>query len=162
MRKTPVQTLLCLAALAVFTSVSYSRNERETVGRIEWITLPSYNLRLEARVDTGARKCSLHSINEREVQVGGENFVEFTTLDNSGKAIRLKSRVFRKIRIRSTSGESTNRYVIREKVTLGKLTREVYINLNDRSALKYKFLVGRNFLRGSFIVDVSRSHMLAD
>ncbi len=162
MRNTSAKTFICIAALVFCTSVSYSRNRRETIGRIEWVTLPSYNLRLEARVDTGARKCSLHSVNEREVRVGGENFVEFTTLDNGGKEIRLKSRVFRKIRIRSTSGESTNRYVIREKVTLGKLTREVYINLNDRSALKYKFLVGRNFLRGNFIVDVSHSHMLAD
>ncbi len=162
MRKPLIQILLCITALVFCTSASYSRNGRETIGRIEWITLPSYNLRLEARIDTGARKCSLHSINEREVRVGGENFVEFTTLDNSGKEMRLKSRVFRKIRIRSTSGESTNRYVIREKVTLGKLTQEVYINLNDRSALKYKFLVGRNFLRGNFLVDVSRSHMLAD
>ena len=52
--------------------------------------------------------------------------------------------------------------LIKEKVKMGNLEREILINLNDRTNMDYKFLVGRNLLLGRYIVDVARSHVLGD
>ena len=65
-------------------------------------------------------------------------------------------------RVSNTSGFVTRRYVIKEKIKMGNIEREVLINLNDRSKMEYKFLIGRNVLLGRFIVDVARSHVLGD
>jgi hypothetical protein len=65
-------------------------------------------------------------------------------------------------RVSNTAGFISRRYVIKEKVKMGNIEREVLINLNDRSKMVYKFLVGRNLLLGRFIVDVARSHVLGD
>ncbi|MCZ8343806.1 MAG: RimK/LysX family protein, partial [Leptospira sp.] len=61
-----------------------------------------------------------------------------------------------------TSGQYENRVIIKEVLKLGKVQEEVKITLNDRSNLTYPFLVGRNFLMGKFLVDVSLSHALGD
>ena len=62
----------------------------------------------------------------------------------------------------SPSGFSSKRYVIREKIKLGKIEMDIPLNLNNRTQMDYKFLIGRNFLFGRFVVDVARSHVLGD
>ena len=135
---------------------------RIVIGRVERVSIPGFNLSMEARIDTGARNCSLHSFNEKEFTVGGERYVEFSTLDSKKNVVRLKSKVEKIKTIRSASGEPRRRLVIKEQVRLGKTVKNVFITLSDRSVMEYRFLVGRNFLRGEFIVDVSKSHTLAD
>ncbi len=135
---------------------------KTVIGRVEWVTIPRFNLRLEARIDTGARNCSLHAFNEKEIKAGGERYVEFSTLDAKNRAIRLKAKVVKMKTVRSTSGETRRRFVIRETVRLGNTERTLFITLNDRTHLEYRFLAGRSLLRGSYLVDVSRSHLLAD
>ncbi len=137
-----------------------SQNQKTTIGRVEWITLPEFTLKLEARIDTGARNCSLHSFNEKETESNGIKYIEFSTLDSKNNEIRLKAAIVKMKTIKSTGGTSQRRYVIKSTVLLGRESKEVFITLNDRSNLEYRFLVGRNLLRGKFVVDVSRSHLL--
>lgn len=153
---------LTLAILAGTAGGQPPRNGKTLIGRVEWVGIPRFDLNLEARVDTGARNCSLHSFNEKETKSGGERYVEFSTLDAKNKIVRLKSKIVKIKTIRSTAGETQKRFVIRERVRLGGVQQDVFITLNDRRHLEYRFLVGRNLLRGHFIVDVSRSHLLAD
>ena len=131
---------------------------KQVIGRVEEVSFPDLKMAFEARIDTGARTCSLHVVNEKVTQEGKEKYIEFDTEDRNGKKFHIKSRVYRTANVRSTNGEVSTRYVIREKVTLGGVTRLVNITLNDRTELRYNFLVGRNFLRGKFLVDVSLSH----
>lgn len=153
---------LTLVFLAESAGGQPPRNGKVLIGRVERVGIPRFDLNLEARIDTGARNCSLHSFNEKEVKSGGERYVEFSTLDAKNKIIRLKSKIIKVKTVRSTAGETQRRFVIRERVRLGGVQQEVFITLNDRRDLEYRFLVGRNLLRGHFIVDVSRSHLLAD
>jgi hypothetical protein len=157
-----ILTISAAITIMMINPEAFTEERKIVIGRIEWVSIPKLGLNLQSRIDTGARKCSLHAVNEQEISAGKDLFVEFSTVDNSGKTIRLKSKVWRTVKIRSTSGESSRRYIIKERITMGSVTRDAFINLNDRSTLKYKFLVGRNFLRGKFLVDVSQSHVLAD
>lgn len=136
--------------------------EKVLIGRVEWVELPDVKLRHRARIDTGAKTTSMHAINIEEVQQRGELYVKFQTLDGEGKTVDLVRKVDTTQRVANTAGFVSRRYVIKEKIKVGTIEREVLINLNDRTKMEYRFLIGRNVLLGRFIVDVARSHVLGD
>lgn len=136
--------------------------EKVLIGRVEWVALPDLKIKHKARIDTGAKTTSMHAINIEEVQQRGELFVKFQTVDSEGKTVELVRKVDTTQRVSNTSGFVSRRYVIKEKIKIGAIEREVLINLNDRSKMEYKFLIGRNVLLGRFVVDVARSHVLGD
>lgn len=136
--------------------------EKVLIGRIEWVNLPDMKIRHKARIDTGAKTTSMHAVNIEEVEQRGELFVKFQTVDSEGKTVEVVRKVDTTQKVSNTSGFVSKRYVIKEKIKIGNIEREVNINLNDRSKMDYKFLVGRNLLLGRFIVDVARSHVLGD
>lgn len=136
--------------------------EKVLIGRVEWVELPELKIKNKARIDTGAKTTSMHAVNIEEVEQRGELFIKFQTLDSEGKVVELVRKVENTQRVSNTSGFVSRRYVIKEKIKMGTIEREVLINLNDRTKMEYKFLVGRNLLLGRFIVDVARSHVLGD
>ncbi len=144
------------------TSEAQLLKEKVLIGRVEWVELPELKLKHKARIDSGAKTTSLHAVNIEEVEQRGELFVKFQTVDLDGKKVDLLRKVDTTQRVSNTAGQVSKRYVIKEKVKMGSIEREILINLNDRSGMDYKFLVGRNLLLGRFIVDVARSHVLGD
>lgn len=136
--------------------------DKVLIGRVEWIELPDVKTRFKARIDTGAKTTSLHAINIREEEQRGELHVRFQTLDAEGKTVEFVRKVDTTQRVANPSGIVSKRYVIKERVKIGNIEREILVNLNDRTKMEYKVLVGRNLLLGRFIVDVARSHVLGD
>lgn len=153
-----------LGVLIGLSNPAYAQllKEKVLIGRVEWVNLPDLKIKHKARIDTGAKTTSMHAVNIEEVQQRGELFVKFQTLDSEGKTVELVRKVGTTQRVSNTSGFVSRRYVIKEKIRMGSIEREVLINLNDRSKMEYKFLIGRNVLLGRFIVDVARSHVLGD
>lgn len=160
-----MKVLLLLLFLSMgITPIAHAQllKEKVLIGRVEWASLPDLKVKHKARIDTGAKTTSLHAVNIEEVQQRGELFVKFQTVDAEGKVVEVVRKVDTTQRVSNTSGFVSKRYVIKEKVKMGSIEREVLVNLNDRSKMEYKFLVGRNLLLGRFIVDVARSHVLGD
>lgn len=154
--------ILGILLFSSFPSGAQLLREKLLIGRIEWVDLPEIKVKQKARIDTGAKTTSLHAINIEEVDQRGELFVKFQTLNAEGKIIELVRKVAATQKVSNTAGLVSRRYVIKEKIKIGPIEREVLINLNDRTNMDYKFLVGRNVLLGRFIVDVARSHVLGD
>jgi hypothetical protein len=156
--------VLFLGLILNFSTPAFAQllKEKVLIGRVEWISIPEIKIKLKARIDTGAKTTSMHAINIEEVEQRGELFVKFQTLDSEGKVVELVRKVGTTQRVSNTAGFVSRRYVIKEKIKMGNIEREVLINLNDRSKMEYKFLIGRNVLLGRFIVDVARSHVLGD
>ena len=156
--------VLLLGLILNFTTPSYAQllKEKVLIGRVEWVNLPDLKIKHKARIDTGAKTTSLHAVNIEEVEQRGELFVKFQTLDSENKVVELVRKVGTTQRVSNTAGFISRRYVIKEKIKMGNIEREVLVNLNDRSKMEYKFLIGRNVLLGRFIVDVARSHVLGD
>jgi hypothetical protein len=63
--------------------------------------------------------------------------------------------------IKSSNGISETRYQIVLPMIFGKKTYEIELTLNDRAEMKYPVLLGRKFLQGKFIVDVSKLNRLS-
>ncbi len=147
-----------------FSPRAYSQllKEKVLIGRIEWVSMPELKIKHRARIDTGAKTTSMHAVNIEEVEQRGELFVKFQTIDSEGKTVEVVRKVDTTQKVSNTAGLVSKRYVIKEKIKIGAIEREVNINLNDRTKMDYKFLVGRNLLLGRFIVDVARSHVLGD
>ncbi len=132
------------------------------VGRVEWIGITSPKIEFIARIDTGAQSCSMHAEKISEKKIEGERYVEFTTLDDEGKAYTLLKKVVKTSMVKGTSGVAEKRYVVKIPLKFGRKNPVVNVNLNDRRNIKHRFLVGRNLLLKDYVVDVTQSRLLGD
>ncbi len=141
---------------------SQSAKERIYIGRVEWVTFKDPDFSLQARIDTGAKTCSIHAENIKELQINGEPFVQFETVDDENNKHTMVRRVVARTKVKNSSGKTSLRYVIRLSLRIGNDLHDVNVNLNDRESMRYSFLIGRNLLLGNYLVDVSESHLLGD
>lgn len=124
------------------------------------IDLPDFGLLdIKAKVDTGAYTSAIHCSRLKLKSVDG---VETLTFYLTGSQIHEKrarkftTTQFKRKRIRSSNGKAEERYVIKTRLrAFGKLFK-VEFSLSDRSKMRYPVLLGRRFLSGKFLVDVSQ------
>ncbi|QDS97235.1 putative ATP-dependent zinc protease [Adhaeretor mobilis] len=130
-----------------------------TIGAISQAQEQQSQLTFRARVDTGAKSCSIHAV-KFVIKDPAEEME-----DNIGKPIRVKiqnhrdeskwidTKIGRLVRVK-TSERAELRYAVPLLLVHGELEKEVSVTLNDRSHMVYPLLLGRNFLHGDFVVDV--------
>lgn len=138
------------------------------VGEIEPVMIKEKKdgkaLRLLARIDTGAKTSSLDATNieqfERLFGDNTETWVRFTIEDSVNKEmVEVESKLVRTAKIKGHGTESERRCIVKLWIQLGKVNKYVEFSLTDRSNFKYPVLVGRNFLNGEFVVDVSKKNI---
>jgi len=130
------------------------------LGRRDRIDLPGMELRaVRAKIDTGAYGSAIHCSNIRIVRRDGKKILTFVLLDPEHENYTGKEFVFDRFRdkvVRSSSGHSEHRYSIVSRVVIFGKAYETEFSLTDRRNMRYPVLLGRKFLKGRFIVDVSR------
>lgn len=131
------------------------------IGAVEWASVEPGNLRMEARIDTGAETTSIHAENITLVERDGKRYVRFDLLDTESQLVPMEVRLRRRVLIKQHTGEPERRYVVRMWVTLGETRSRIDVTLSDREDFEYPLLIGRNFLVDAMVVDVSRQHTLA-
>ncbi|MDX1387267.1 MAG: RimK/LysX family protein [bacterium] len=151
--------LLIILLFCNFCLPAGAKENKTIIGRIERVSFPNHNFSLAARVDTGAHTSSMHMENSKLTKVNGQAYIEFDTEDKKGNKYHFKTKIHKETKVK---GDKEKRFIIRETICLAKVCKEININLTDRAEYKNKFLLGRNFLRGQFLVDVSLSHALGD
>ena len=143
-------SLSFLAPFLLFIPEMMGAEEKITIGGVEDVILLPWKLRLPARIDTGAAKSSLDA---RELKVQGD-MVEFKLPQKyGGLQIRLPIIEWRHVR---TQEGLERRPVVELDICLGTSRIRTMVNLNDRSMVKYPLILGRNFLKENFVVDVQR------
>jgi hypothetical protein len=138
---------------------------KHVIGSTATITEVSTGLPFAARIDTGAKSCSLH-VEKWEIKDP-----EKKAVDNIGKSIRflikndegesewIETLVAGRVRIKSSvhkDGDTQGRYKVRLILQWKDFKKEVLVSLTDRTDMEYPLLIGRNFLRGDFVVDVEQ------
>ncbi|HNP59667.1 MAG TPA: RimK/LysX family protein [Nitrospirales bacterium] len=129
-------------------------------GWVEEVILIPDSIRLEAKLDTGAKSASLHAENLSTFSKDNERWVRFDITAQDGKHTTLERKVHRTVKIKQHERESSERPVILLDLCLGTHIEQTEVNLTDRSNYKYPLLIGRMFLSGHFIVDSSTTHLL--
>lgn len=142
-------------------------DNKEILGRSEWIGLPGIGTYLKARIDSGATTSSLSAIEITRFERDGENWVRFklglNEADSVVDTVRdewIEAPVERRVRIIQASGEDS-RPVISLLMTLGPLRERVQFTLNDRTHMDHPTLLGRRFLMDIAIIDVAEQYLHA-
>jgi hypothetical protein len=127
---------------------------RKIIGRADRLDLPELGyLGIAARIDTGAKTSAIWASNVREANGGlyftlfGEGSPHYTGEEHFVPH-------FTRVTVASSIGQEQIRYKVVMLAKLrGKKVRASF-TLADRSSQAYPVLIGRNILRGKFLVDV--------
>ncbi|MGH0038372.1 MAG: ATP-dependent zinc protease [Myxococcota bacterium] len=124
------------------------------IGWSEQVDLPDWHIRgLRAKVDTGARSSALHVEGLKLLPRRRLEYHVVLHRHDRDRRIRVVAPIARRSRVRSSTGEYTQRYFVRTRLRLAGLEREVEISLVDRGDMMFRMLVGRSALADHFLVD---------
>jgi hypothetical protein len=130
------------------------------IGRSEPVDFPEQKLEaVAARIDTGAKTSSIWASNISEYD-GKLQFVLFDANSQhySGAVIEVKDYETRVVA--SSNGLAEERYVVKLLVSLAGRKIRGRFSLANRATQAYPVLVGRNILRGKYLVDVAQGQPL--
>jgi hypothetical protein len=133
---------------------------KKIVGKKELISIVDLDLyNLDAKVDTGADSNALHC---DDIHVDSDNFVHFRLLDEVHKSYhgrKMKMPLHKVKKVKSSNGELQIRPSIKVSVDFFGKKYKTIISLTNRADMKYPMLIGRRFLSGKFLVDVSQEYI---
>jgi hypothetical protein len=155
--------LCLLAGLCVLAGLGCAQLGGERVlGATEIVHVPAADLDFLAIVDTGAFRTSIHALDiripdaETRMRDNVGKPIEFLLVNERGRGRRVRSTVADVLPVRTSHGTEW-RYVVPLRLRWRDVEKEVLVNLRDRTPMTYKLLLGRDFLKGDFVVDVSRN-----
>ena len=135
--------------------------ERTTIGWREWVALPELDVAsIKAKVDTGARTSSLHAYDVEEFTRRGRRMVRFKIHPEqrtSRPEILAEAALLERRGVRPSTGRREVRPVIMTTIELMGESFEIELTLTNRDAMGFRMLIGRQALRGRFVVDSSTS-----
>jgi hypothetical protein len=143
-------SLSVLAPFFLFIPGMVGAEEKIVIGGVEDVILLPWRVRLPARIDTGAAKSSLDA---RELKVQ-DDVVEFKLPQKYG-SLQFRLPIIEWRHIRTPEGRE-RRPIVELEICLGSRRFRTKVNLADRSMVKYPLILGRNFLKENFVVDVQR------
>ena len=137
-------------------------DRRPIIGWREWLSLPELGVdRIKAKVDTGARSSSLHAVNIRVFERAGRQWVRFKILPiqrNSQTHVEAEMPVLEFRPVKSSTGHVTQRPVILAQVELMGNRWPIELTLASRDKMGFRMLLGREAVRGRFLVDANGSY----
>jgi len=102
---------------------------------------------LVAKLDTGAKTSSIHAPEFTLEERDGRTWVRFSAPDRDGKPYAFERELVRMVKIKERDGSLKERPVIRLGIVLADTYHETEVNLEDRSPLNYRLLLGRIYLQ---------------
>ncbi|OGP63181.1 MAG: hypothetical protein A2170_12010 [Deltaproteobacteria bacterium RBG_13_53_10] len=145
--------MLLGVVLFVLTGTATAAEKETTIGTVEDVILVPWGVTMPARIDTGAAKSSLDA---QELSIEN-NMADFRLPEKyGGLRVRLPIREWRHVR---TNEGLKRRPVVEIEVCIGPKRLRTLVALDNRTAVTYPFLVGRNILKGNFVVDVKRKRI---
>jgi hypothetical protein len=141
-------------------------HERVTIGWREWLALSDLGIgRIKAKIDTGARSSSLHAFDIHVAGEGKHPWVHFKVHPiqrDSVTIVQCKVRLHEYRNVKSSSGHSELRPIIRTPMQLGDETWPIELTLTSRDEMGFRMLLGREAIRGRFVVDPNRSYLFRE
>ncbi len=132
---------------------------KEIIGETAWVSVSGVPFEYLSRIDTGARITSVHAVDmhvkngasKASDNIGRE--ITFTSVNRAGKSQQISAPIIKVSTVKNSQGVE-ERYVIELTLSWKGVSKNVEVNLRDRSAMQYKMLIGRNWLSSDFLVDV--------
>lgn len=141
-----------------------SRAERPvTIGWREWVAFPAWGITaMKAKIDTGARTSALHATDVEEFHRDGEHRVRFTVHPWQGSdddATTVEAPLIDERNVTSSSGTVSTRLVVLVTIDVAGTPHDVELTLTRRDDMGFRMLLGREAMRGRYLVDPSHSYL---
>lgn len=134
----------------------------QLVGWREWVQLPTLQVPwIKCKVDTGARSSCLHAFDKKIFERDGKDWVRFSVhpLQRRSKPeILCEAPVVEYRRVRSSSGHTEKRPVIESEIIVAGRTWTIELTLSNRDEMGFRMLLGREAIKGRFLVDSGNSY----
>ncbi len=138
-------------------------DELPTIGWREWVELPEIgDGKVKAKIDSGARSSSLHAFAIETVKEQGQTFVKFQVHPAQRSDKHLWDAVAQVVdfrEVRSSDGNTSLRPVIVTPVVVCGLSFPIEVTLANRENMGFRMLLGREAVRGRFVIDTGRSYL---
>jgi len=132
------------------------------LGWREWIGLPALQVgAIKAKIDTGANTSSLHAFEIERYRRHGKDFVRFQIhpIQRSiRKTIQASAPLLGMRAVRSSNGVQSERPVIQTEMEIFDQQWMIELTLANRDQMGFRMLLGREALRGRFLIDVGASY----
>jgi hypothetical protein len=139
------------------------RDRLPIIGWREWLALPGLGVdRIKAKVDTGARTSALHAFGLERFERDGRAMVRFEAHPvqrDTSVRIPVEAELTDRRKVRTSSGDQTLRPVIWTDVELMGRRWEIELTLIRRDPMGFRMLLGRQAVKGRFLVDPGRSFL---
>lgn len=160
-----LRCLLLFALSLVFPGLGAAMEGKQIVGVVEKVRIWPGAMVFDAKIDTGADNSSINTLEYSEFERDGKKWVRFHVSDGQGRTTVMERQLVRvaQIRPRAEHGAAApkpkRRPVVMLGICLGKIYREVEVNLADRSSFNYPVLIGRSFMGEDILVDPSKKYI---
>jgi hypothetical protein len=139
-------------ALLFILMLSPDAFSKEVIGWVENVRVTPGEVSITAKIDTGADSSSLHCECKNFLR-DDERWVKFLVTDVDGEQVAIEKKVVRTTTIKRHFGNEQKRDVIRLGLCIGGQYEETDVSLVDRSGFQYDMLIGRDYLKGKFVID---------
>jgi hypothetical protein len=140
-----------------------TRGPQWVIGWREWIGFPDLEIdRVKAKIDTGARTSALHAYDVERFRRRGRDFVRFVVHPlqrNVRETVRVEAELRDERRVKNSGGGVELRPVIRTRAQLRGRIWPIELTLTNRDEMGFRLLLGREALRGRFLLDPGRSFL---
>jgi hypothetical protein len=132
---------------------------KRVIGATATVMEKQSELLFKARVDSGAKSCSLHIEDykiENESEQMAENIgkvITFHIKNGNQESHWLEAKIAGYVIVK-TAAHRERRYKVPLTLRYKDFEKTVLVTLNNREKMEYPLLLGRNFLVGDFLVDV--------
>lgn len=129
------------------------------IGRTDKVDFPELDLfDVDVKIDTGAYTSAIHCANVVEEEAGLRCTFSHDGRPNfNGKEVLFKT--YSRTGVKSSNGHKENRFKIRSTVIFFGKKYKINLTLSTRDDMRFPVLIGRQFLKNKFLVDVSLENM---
>lgn len=133
------------------------------IGWREFVALPGLKLKnIKAKIDTGAKTSALHAEEIEYISINNKKYVKFVYKTEEGQRKKLKARFIEERAIKSSTGQTTIRPVVKAKIKMGLNEFDIELTLINRDLMGFKMLIGRDALNHKFVINPSKSFLLKE
>ncbi len=122
-------------------------------GFVEKVRVGPQSVRMNARIDTGAKTSSIDADVIKVFKRDEKRRVLFSINSDDGTKLIFESRLVRYVRIKSKTGKFIRRPVVYMDICLAGIHIQGEVNLAERGHMNYPMLVGRNMMAEKFVVN---------
>jgi hypothetical protein len=135
--------------------------ELATAGWVEKAVIIPQDIIIHAKLDTGAETSSINAPDPDYFERDGKQWVRFRVTNRDIESVMVEEPIVREARIKRHFGGKQTRPVIDLRICVGDVVKKVEVNLVDRTGLNYQLLIGRNYLKDTYLVNSSSTYTLS-